>query len=61
MMQLPSGLAVVAALPDPGCLCFGGIAYWPTLSTLFVRPSEGDAVSSDEVLVSAQVMIWLDV
>src|SRR5437667_4557812 len=28
LRQYPCGTAVVGAEPDPGCVCFGGIAYW---------------------------------
>src|SRR5438309_2118293 len=30
LMQKPCGTSVVGAVPEPGCCCFGGTAYWPT-------------------------------
>src|SRR6266581_9590583 len=61
LMQKPCGVSVVASEPEPGCCCFGGTAYWLTVSTLLLRLSAGDAVFSDDVFVSAQVTSWVEV
>src|SRR5215467_4841011 len=35
LMQKPWAVAVAAKVPEPGCCCcFGGMPYWPTVSTL---------------------------
>src|SRR5438067_9133646 len=46
--QWPCGTSTPGAVPEPGCLCFGGMPYFPTSSTLLVRLSDGDALSSDD-------------
>src|SRR6266576_4102166 len=60
-MQCPCGVSVPGAVPEPGWLALGGSAYWPTLSTLFERLTDGVVESSDDVLVRAQRTIWLEV
>src|SRR4029079_8818179 len=60
-MQWPWGTSVPGAVPEPGCCCFGGTPYCPTVNTLFVRFSAGDALFSDEVLVRVQATSWFDV
>src|SRR5712691_2898694 len=59
LMQWPCGVLVPGAVPDPGWSAFGGTAYWPTVETVFDRPSEG-VPSSEDVFVSAHVTIWLE-
>src|SRR5205823_10222181 len=54
LMQKPCAVDVLASVPDPGCCCFGGIAYWLTPTILLLRPSDGLAVSRDDVLPSVQ-------
>src|SRR3989442_2523444 len=61
LRQSPCGTSVPGAVPDPGCFCFGGIAYWPTPSTLFESASAGAAELSDDVFVNVQTTSWLDV
>src|SRR5919206_4543258 len=59
LAQCPSGTSEPGALPEPGCCCLGGIAYWFTFSTLLLRLSAGAAPLSEEVFVSAQTTIWV--
>src|SRR5215467_1237196 len=59
--QNPWGTAVVGALPEPGCCCFGGTPYWPTVRILLLRLTAGLAVFSDAVLVSVHTMSWWEV
>src|SRR5713101_15715 len=63
LMQSPCGTPGVAVLsasvPEPGCVCLGGSAYVPTVTSLLLRPSDG-TVFSEDVLVSVQTTIWLD-
>src|SRR5689334_7123825 len=47
--QKPWGTFVVGGEPDPGCVCFGGIAYVSAASTLLLRLSAGVNVFRDEV------------
>src|SRR5919197_2661015 len=65
LMQSPcatSGVVVLSAtVPEPGCCCFGGTPYWPTVKILLLRLSVGVAVFSDEVFVSVQTMSWFEV
>src|SRR6266540_3881402 len=61
LMQCPCGTSVPGAEPEPGCCCFGGTPYWPTLSTLLLRLSAGLAVFSEAVFVSVQTMSCSDV
>src|SRR5204863_4210749 len=46
---------------DPGCCCFGGTPYRPTLRILLLRLTAGLAVLSDAEFVSDQTISWLDV
>src|SRR5262252_7636625 len=59
--QKPWGTAVAGAAPEPGCCCFGGTPYWPTVKMLLLRLTAGLAVFSDAVFVSAHTMSWLEV
>src|SRR5215813_6955088 len=59
--QNPWGAAVVGAVPEPGCCCFGGTPYWPTVRILLLRLTAGLAVLSDAVFVSVHTMSWLEV
>src|SRR5919201_2123465 len=59
--QWPCGTAVVGAVPEPGCCCFGGTPYWPTLRILLLRLTAGLAVFSDAVFASVHAMSWFDV
>src|SRR3954454_22348922 len=34
LMQWPCGTVTPGAVPDPGCCCFGGMAYVPTWTML---------------------------
>src|SRR5438876_9855939 len=61
LMQSPSGVSIVASVPEPGCFCFGGTPYWFDESTLLLRVSAGVLLFSDEVFVSAHTMSWLEV
>src|SRR5512136_156164 len=54
LMQKPCGVSIVASVPEPGCCCFGGMAYWFTPSTLLFRLRAGDAEFNDEVFVRLQ-------
>src|SRR5438093_3156942 len=54
LMQWPCGTSTVGGVPEPGCFCFGGMPYCPTVSTLFVRLTAGVAVFSDDVFFKAQ-------
>ena len=58
--QKPCGTAVVGAVPEPGCCCFGGTPYWPTVRILLLRLRFGTPFS-DAVFVSVQTMSWFDV
>src|SRR5438874_2067276 len=64
LMQSPcatSGVVVLSAsVPEPGCCCFGGTPYWPTVRILLLIPTAG-AVFSEAVFVSVQTMSWFDV
>src|SRR5205823_8699887 len=60
LMQKPCGAAIVGAAPQPGCFCFGGMPYWPTVSTLADKLRAGDAVFREEVLVSVQTTRLVD-
>src|SRR5690242_5022344 len=51
LRQYPWGTSVVGGVPDPGCCCFGGTPYWPTVRILLLRLSAGLAVFSDAVFV----------
>src|SRR5947208_639100 len=59
-MQRPCGVSMIANVPDPGCVCLGGMAYWFTASTVFERLNEGEIVLSDDVFVSVQATSWLE-
>src|SRR5918911_2616123 len=59
--QKPCGTSVVGAVPEPGCCCFGGTPYWPTVRILLRRLAAGLAVLSDAVFDSVQTMSWFDV
>src|SRR5262252_9490788 len=48
--QFPWGTDVSGAVPEPGCCCFGGTPYWPTVRILLLRLTAGLAVFSDAVL-----------
>ena len=58
---MPCGTSVVGAVPEPGCCCFGGTPYWPTVRILLLRLTAGLAVFSDAVFVSVHTMSWLEV
>src|ERR671923_872836 len=64
LMQSPcatSGVVVLSAsVPEPGCCCFGGTPYWPTVRILLLRLRFGTPFS-DAVFVSVQTMSWFDV
>src|SRR5437016_7777683 len=55
LMQSPcatSGVVVLSAsVPEPGCCCFGGTPYWPTVRILLLIPTAG-AVFSEALFVS---------
>src|SRR3954451_24659972 len=59
--QCPCGTAVPGGVPEPGCCCFGGTAYCPTVRILLLRLSAGEALFSDEVFARVQAMSWLEV
>src|SRR5207245_4051288 len=59
LTQYPWGVSVVARVPEPGCCCFGGIAYWFTSRTLLLRLRPGDAAPKEDVLVSDQTTSWV--
>src|SRR5580704_13147029 len=61
LMQLPSGVAVVASVPEPGWCCCGGTPYWFTLRTWLLSVSAGAVPSSEDVLVSVHTTSWFDV
>src|SRR5919201_5617297 len=65
LMQSPSatsGVVVLSAsVPEPGCCCFGGTPYWPTVKILLLMPTAGLPVFSDAVFVRVQTMSWVDV
>src|SRR6266704_6258476 len=58
LIQNPCGVLVVGAVPEPGCCCLGGTAYWFTPSTLLLRLREGEALFSEEVSTSVQTISW---
>src|SRR6266581_5743442 len=41
LIQYPCGVSIVAGVPEPGCCCLGGIAYWLT-----PKPATGCVASS---------------
>src|SRR6266516_3141661 len=59
-MQWPWGTSVLGAKPEPGCCCFGGTPYVPTLMTLLESDSAGDAEFSEDVLVNDQSTILFE-
>src|SRR5919202_3052466 len=59
--QKPCGASAVGAVPEPGCCCFGGTPYWPTVRILLLRLSAGVTVLSDAVFVSVHTTSWLEV
>src|SRR5919202_5173314 len=59
--QKPCGTSVVGAVPEPGCCCFGGTPYCPTVRIRLLMPTAGVAVFSDDVFVSVHTMSWLEV
>ena len=59
--QCPCGTVVSGAVPEPGCCCFGGTPYWPTVRILLLMLTAGLAVFSDAVLVIVHTMSWFDV
>ena len=61
LMQCPCGTAVPGAVPEPGWRCFGGSAYWFTDTSLLLRLRFGVPLFRDDVFVSVQTTIWLDV
>src|SRR5919198_4781824 len=65
LMQSPCATSGVVALsagvPEPGCCCFGGTPYWPTVRILLLMPTAGLPVFSDAVFVRVQTMSWVDV
>src|SRR5436309_10235289 len=64
-MQSPcaaSGVVTLSArVREPGCCCFGGPPYWPTVRILLLRLTAGLAVFSDAVFVSVHTMSWFEV
>src|ERR687886_767579 len=58
--QKPCGTAVVGAVPEPGCCCFGGTPYWPTVRILLLRLTFGSPFR-DAVFVSVHTTSWLEV
>src|ERR687888_2471145 len=65
LMQSPcatSGVVFLSAsVPEPGCFCFGGTPYWPTVRILLLRLSAGVAVFSEAVFFRVHTMSWFDV
>src|SRR5919206_1513095 len=59
--QCPCGTVVSGAAPEPGCCCFGGTPYWPTVRILLLRLTAGVAVFSDAVFDSVHTTSWLEV
>src|SRR5690349_14293301 len=59
--QEPCGTAVPGDAPEPGCCCFGGTPYWPTVRILLLRLTAGFAVFSDAVFLSVHTMSWFEV
>src|ERR687883_1228672 len=59
--QKPCGTSVVGAVPEPGCCCFGGTPYWPTVRIRLLMPTAGVAVFSDAVFVSVHTTSWFEV
>src|SRR5438552_19189783 len=49
LRQKPCGTVGSGRPPDPGCCCFGGTPYWPTLRILLPRLTAGLAVLGDAV------------
>src|SRR5215469_7807411 len=58
--QWPWGTSVPGAVPEPGCCCFGGTPYSPTVRILLLRLTAGLAVFSDAVFVIVHTMIWFE-
>src|SRR5256885_5996660 len=58
--QWPCGTVVVGRVPEPGCCCFGGTPYWPTVRILLLRLT-APVVLRDAVFVSDHTMSWVDV
>src|SRR5204862_6219393 len=57
-----SGVVVLSAVvPEPGCFCFGGTPYWLTVTKLLLKLSAGDVLLSDDVFVSVQATICVEV
>jgi hypothetical protein len=48
----PSVVDLSATVPEPGCFCFGGMAYSSTVRTLLLNVSDGEAEFRDDVFVS---------
>src|SRR5919206_2316863 len=59
--QKPCGTSVVGAVPEPGCCCFGGTPYCPTVTILLLIPIAGLTEFSDAVFVSVHTTSWLEV
>src|SRR5919198_900386 len=59
--QWPCGTVTSGAVPEPGCCCFGGTPYCPTVRILLLRLTAALAVFSDAVFVSVHTMSWLEV
>ena len=59
-MQKPCARAVVGAVPEPGCCCFGGTPYWPTVSTVFDKLRAGELLLSEDVLVKLHTTSWFE-
>src|SRR5436309_38477 len=57
----PCGTSAVGAAPEPGCCCFGGTPYCPTVRILLLRLSAALAVLSDAVFVSVHTISWSEV
>src|SRR5438876_6223042 len=49
-----------ASVPEPGCCCFGGTPYCPTVSTLLLR-LRAATLFRDDVFVNVQATIWFHV
>src|ERR687883_352325 len=58
--QKPCGTSLVGAVPEPGCCCFGGTPYWPTVRILLLRLTFGRPFS-DAVFESVHTTSWLEV
>src|SRR6476661_2757995 len=61
LMQKLCGVDVVGASPDPGCCCFGGTPYCPTVRILFESVSDGVAEFSDDVFVRLHTISLFEV